>query len=142
MNRRAPAIDAGLRRQILRYGLVGGLGFLIDAGLLYALAAWGANLYGARVASFAAAVTVTWALNRSWTFGHSNRAGAGRSYVGYIVVQVIGSLANFVIYAGALNILPPTPGNAVLALACGSAVGLIVNFTGARFVFTPRTAPR
>jgi peptidoglycan/LPS O-acetylase OafA/YrhL/putative flippase GtrA len=141
MSRGSPAIDARLRRQVLRYGLVGGLGFLVDAGLLYALVALGANPYGARVASFAAAVTVTWALNRSWTFEQRRRAGAGRSYVGYAVVQVTGALANFLIYTGVLHFLAPTPGNAVLALACGAVVGLAVNFTGARLVFTPRTTP-
>lgn len=125
-----------LRRQILRYGLVGGLGFVVDAGLLYALIATGAGPYVARVASFAAALTITWGLNRAWTFETRGRAGAGRSYLGYLAVQLVGALTNFVVYAGALRLIAPTPVNAVLALACGSAVGLIVNFTGARFVFT------
>ena len=135
------AFDRRLRRQILRYGIVGGLGFVVDAGLLYALATGGANLYVARTASFAVALTVTWVLNRTWTFEQRGRAGVGRSYLGYAAVQLLGALANFLIYAGVLSVLSPTPGNAVLALACGSAFGLVVNFMGARFVFSPRTTP-
>ena len=133
------ARDSRLRRQILRYGVVGGLGFMVDAGVLYALIAWGSNLYSARVVSFAAAVTVTWALNRSWTFEQRGRGGAGRSYVGYALVQVAGASVNFLIYISVLEFLSPTPDNAILALAFGSAVGLVVNFIGARFVFAYRS---
>lgn len=130
-----------LLRQILRYGVVGGLGFVVDAGLLYALITWGTDPYYARAISFAVALTVTWAFNRGWTFGHRGRAGAGRSYLGYLLVQLAGALTNFLVYAGVLGLLEPSPANAVLALACGSALGLIVNFTGARFVFTRLSTP-
>lgn len=126
-------------RQALRYGVVGGLGFVVDGALLYGLVAWTLDPYVARVLSFAVALTVTWALNRSWTFGQRGRAGAGRSYIGYLVVQIGGALTNFVVYASVLGLLEPTPAHAVLALACGSAIGLIVNFTGARVVFAPKT---
>ena len=130
----------GLARQILRYGLVGGVGFVVDAGLLYALIAVGGDPYLSRLGSFAVAVTVTWALNRRWTFGRRGRAGAARSYLGYALVQLGGAAANFLVYAAVLGVLAPTPGNAVLALAAGSVAGLAVNFTGARLVFarTPR----
>lgn len=134
----AEAPGGGLRRQILRYGLVGGIGFVTDAGVLYALTSAGAGFYRARLASFAVALTVTWALNRHWTFGRRGRDGLARSYAGYLAVQLGGALANFLVYAGVLRLIPPTPAHAVLALACGSAVGLVVNFTGARLVFAPR----
>lgn len=132
------ARNGGLRRQILRYGMVGGVGFVADAGVLYALTAGGTDFYLARLASFAVALTVTWALNRRWTFGHRGRAGLAKSYAGYLAVQLGGAAANFLVYAGVLRLIPATPVNAVLALACGSAVGLVVNFTGARLVFAPR----
>ena len=110
--------------------------------MLYGLGAAGANLYAARLASFAVAVTVTWALNRSWTFGQRGPAGARRSYVSYAVVQVTGALTNFLVYAVVLRLLAPTPANAVLALACGAGFGLVVNFTGARLVFAGPAPPR
>jgi putative flippase GtrA len=126
---------AALRRQILRYGAVGTLGFAVDAGLLYLLTSKGADPYYARVASFAAALTATWGLNRVWTFQLRGAAGVGRSYVGYLLVQLMGALTNYLVYAGVLQVIAPTPGHAVFALACGSALGLAVNFTGARMVF-------
>jgi len=129
-------MSSALRRQLLRYGVVGGLGFAVDAGLLYVLASWGADPYASRLISFAVALTVTWALNRAWTFEVRGRAAAGKSYLGYALVQLLGALTNFVVYAGVLSLIGPTPAKAVLALAFGSAVGLAVNFTGARFVFT------
>lgn len=133
-----PGRGGSLRRQILRYGMVGGVGFIADAGVLYALTSNGTDFYRARLASFAAALTVTWALNRRWTFGQRGRAGLARSYAGYLAVQLVGALANFLVYAAVLRLIPATPVNAVLALACGSAFGLVVNFTGARLVFAPR----
>jgi putative flippase GtrA len=125
-----------LSRQVVRYGAVGALGFLVDGGLLYLLVAEGVNPHYARLVSFTVALTVTWALNRAWTFQARGTVGAGRSYVGYLLVQLAGLLTNYLFYALVLYFLEPTPGNAVLGLAVGSFFGLLVNFTGARMVFT------
>jgi putative flippase GtrA len=56
--------------RFLRFCLVGAAGSLVDAGLLQALVTLaGANPFVARVSSFLAAATVTWRLNRCFTFG-------------------------------------------------------------------------
>ena len=123
----------GLSRQILRYGLVGALGFLVDAGLLYLMVARGMPPHPARLLSFAAALTTTWALNRAWTF--QAQGAAGRSYLGYLLVQLFGLAVNYLFFAATIWLLEPTPANAVLGLAIGSAFGLVVNFAGARLVF-------
>lgn len=122
--------------QALRYLVVGGIGFVVDAGILWLLVRAGANPWLARLVSFPAAVLVTWWLNRAWTF-QSRAASRGREVSTYFLVQIFGALTNFAVYSAVLTVIPPTAGNAVLALAAGSAVGLIVNFAGAKLlVFT------
>ena len=65
-----------LRRDVIRFGIVGSLAFLIDATVLAALvhgAAW--SPFAARAAAIATAILCTWRLHRYWTFP----AGRARS---------------------------------------------------------------
>lgn len=58
-----------LRRDVIRFGLVGSLGFLIDVSVLAALvhgAAW--SPFAARAVAMATAILCTWRLHRHWTF--------------------------------------------------------------------------
>jgi len=120
--------------QALRYLIVGGIGFIVDAGILWGLVQGGMNAWMARLLSFAVAVLVTWWLNRVWTFAQSRSQTMGRQVSAYFLVQICGALTNFAVYSLVLAFIPPTPVNAVIALAFGSAIGLIVNFAGAKLV--------
>jgi putative flippase GtrA len=65
-----------LGRDVIRFGIVGSLAFLIDATVLAALvhgAAW--SPFAARAAAIATAILCTWRLHRYWTFP----AGRARS---------------------------------------------------------------
>src|SRR5579872_1255621 len=53
--------------QFLMFGVVGAAGFIVDTGIVYALR-YQLGLYGAGAVSYCAAATVTWLLNRVWTF--------------------------------------------------------------------------
>ncbi|MWD29576.1 GtrA family protein [Aquicoccus sp. SCR17] len=122
-------------RQFARFAAVGGVGFLVDGGLLYALVHFGAAPLLARALSFPAAVTVTWSLNRSWTFAASGPPGEqARRYRRYFVIQVVGALSNYLVYAFALALTGLSAAGAVQALAIGALAGLAVNFAGARLL--------
>ena len=69
---------------------MGAVGFLVDGGLLYLLVAQGMSPHLARLLSFSVALTTTWALNRAWTFQAGSSVEAGRSYAGYLLVQLSG----------------------------------------------------
>lgn len=117
--------------QFLRFAAVGGIGFLVDAVALYALVKLGGAPLLMRLVSFAVAVSVTWALNRLWTFAKTAQTPR-REYVTYVSVQTAGVAVNYAVYALVLSMLTPSPAHAVFALACGSAVALVGNFVGAR----------
>lgn len=135
-------------QQFLRFGAVGAVGFVVDAGMLYASApvlGW----YGARVLSFLAAATATWFLNRRYTFvevaaaeGATSRAtGAaapklvGRQYSQYLLSMLLGGCVNYAVYAATLHWIHG-PFAALLGVALGSCAGLGVNFAAAsRIVF-------
>lgn len=122
--------------QFLRFGSTGAIGFSIDASILYALVALGFDAYLSRVISFSAAVTITWLINRSWTFRSTENTENNNRFLRYLLVQMTAVSVNYAFYAAVLAFIPVTPANAVFALAVGSIFGLIVNFAGAKaFVF-------
>ncbi len=129
-------------RRFAAFVAVGTVGFAVDAGVLTALVRYGgANPYAARIASFAVAVVATWALNRRFTFESSADSATARAseYGRYFSVQVIGASANLVVYSICLMIWPQLIAWLVMPLAVGSAVGLIINFLGAKlWVFRPQ----
>jgi len=101
---------------------------------LVQLADW--SHISARALSFAAAVTVTWYLNRRWVF--SPTVDRAREYGSYFGVQMVGAMINLGTYASVIAVFPPLAGLPVLPLAVGSALALLFNYTAAtRWVFAP-----
>ena len=121
-------------RRILLFALVGGAGFLVDAGML-ALLLHVSPLgpFSARIVAIAAAMLVTFWLNRTFTFGRSDRSLAveGTRYGG---VGISAALLNYAVYAVILLVFPAVwP---VLAVAAASVVAMVWSFLGySRFVF-------
>ena len=130
-------------REMLRFGVVGAIGFAVDGGLLWVLVSNGVSPYVARIFSFPVAVVTTWWLNRLWTFSTSDKARPRRQLNLYFALQVVGALANFVVYLAILYVIEPTRLNALGALAVGASAGMVINFVGSRrFIFkvaTPAT---
>lgn len=118
-----------------RFIVIGALGFCVDAGLLALLIAAGGGLYSGRLISFPAAVTVTWYLNRVWTFREAATERPAREYVTYLAVQLVATLGNLVVYAALLRwVLGERTEMAIPALAIGAVVGLVINYLGARTI--------
>jgi putative flippase GtrA len=114
--------------QFLRFALVGVVGFVADAGVLrLVVSALGFNLYAGRVVSFLVAVTVTWALNRVFTFRHTGARAA--QWLRFVCANSLGGAANFGVYALLVGTLSSMRENPTVAVACGSLVGMGLNFT-------------
>lgn len=122
-----------LKRELLAFGLVGVVGFVVDVGVLYALAplfGW----YGGRVVSFVAAASATWILNRRYTFKvQPGVRSIWVEYLTYLATMLGGAAVNYGIYALTLRWLH-VPGAAALGVAFGSLAGLAANFLSARYL--------
>jgi putative flippase GtrA len=120
------------RARFARFSVVGGLGFLVVAGVLQ-LVITVTNLGPllARIGSFAVAVLVTFGLNRYWTFSGSQRPWA-QAFVAYLMVQSTGFAANMAVYTFIIVVLPHPLSQPVVALAAASAFALSLNYVGAR----------
>jgi putative flippase GtrA len=120
----------------LRFGMVGVIGFVVDAAILALMLSLGLGFYWGRACSYATAASCTWALNRSWTF-HDGNSRRVRQWAQFLAMNSIGGAVNYGVYAlivsyldGAYLVLP------FLAIATGSICGLGVNFAlSKRFVF-------
>lgn len=126
-------MSSSLMQQIIRFGAVGAVGFVVDGGLLWWLIASGINPYLARGMSFPVAVLVTWALNRSWTFRESSKASRKGQLRRYFGVQIVGTLTNYIVYSAIITIFGAAGAVIFWGFAAGSFCGSAVNFMGARW---------
>lgn len=116
-----------LRGQILRFGAVGVVGFVVNAGMVE----WLAHSIGpvwAQVLAFPVAASVTWWLNRRYTFGASSLAWR-REWVCYVVANALGWSANNGVYFFLIAQSYIFYRHPALAVAVGSLAGMIFNFT-------------
>ena len=125
---------------VVRFGLVGVVGFAVDGGLLQllvSLAGWGP--IGARAVSFPAAVLATWGLNRRITF-QDRSTPLGRSLLRYLAVSLGGAGANFLVYSALVLGSAQMAQQPLLPFAVASAVGMVFNYLGSKhFAFATRT---
>lgn len=83
--------------QLGRFGTVGGLAFVVDAGLFNLLRFGPGEVLGpkpvtAKVLSVAVATLVAWLGNRYWAFADTRRGARGRELVAFCAVNVGGML--------------------------------------------------
>ena len=122
--------------ELLRFGIVGVAGFVVDAAVLTAAIALGLGPWLGRVLSYLAAATATFALNRAWTFRDAASAQPMRQWALFLVVNLVGFTFNYGTYAVLIALVPIVAENPVLGFAAGSLAGLVGNFVlSRRFVF-------
>jgi len=132
-----------LRRQILLFAVSGVLGFVVDAGVVqWLVRGFDANPYAARVLSFLAAATATWAFNRHYTFAGHGSGSRRRQLARYLVAMTFGFALNYVAHALCLALFPVVHSWPAIGVAVGSAAGAVVNFLSSKFwIFrTPKGA--
>jgi len=128
------------RWQLIGFILVGAIGFLVDASVLSVLIdGKHTGPFLARAVSFPCAVTVTYFLNRAFTFSAQKSPLRKQEYFRYIVTQILGAATNFSVYVIILSFVSEAEEHPIAALAVGAIFGLAVNFVGSRyFVFTAK----
>lgn len=123
--------------QFLRFGVVGTVGFVVDAGVLLGMMALGLGPYGGRVVSYLIAASTTFALNRAWTFRTARRdAPVAAQWGRFVLLNLAGFAANYGTYAALVAGVPLVAAHPVLGVAAGSVAGMFINFgLSRRFVF-------
>ena len=124
------------RAQFLRFALVGCAGFVVDAGVLSVVLWIGADHYTGRIASYLAAATFTWALNRNYTFRAQRGTRLLSEWGRFLAANAVGGVINWAAYAILVSVSALVFAHPVIGVAAGSLAGLVVNFTlSRRFVF-------
>lgn len=127
-------------RQFIRFAIAGGVGFVVDAGVLYLMLALGTGAYLGRVVSFLCAAFVTWQINRRITFERIAGKSAWREWYEYLIAMTFGGLCNYGAYVVTLKMLPGGAASPLIAVAAGSVAGMFVNFATAKlWVFRRRS---
>ncbi len=129
-------------RSIALFLVAGVVAFCVDYGLYQAGVALGASPPLARVMSWLAAVTTTYAINSGVTFRPSAAAflqnGLRRPrhwdrYLPYVATQALGGMVSFITFLALLPRMRP-----LLALAVATLAATLCNYLGARTVLNRR----
>jgi len=114
--------------RFLRFALIGGVAFGVDAALYFLLGTVLDRAWLQKALGFAGGVSTTYWLNSAFTF----RAPLSWARYGlYVLSQAGGMVVNLVAFLVALRFVPT-----LMALALATLVGLVVNFLGARRVLS------
>ena len=141
----SPAVAARLER-MLKFAMTGGIGFVVDVGVLTLLTVlFDVNPYAARVFAILVAMTATWLINRRYTFQVHDKVADHRELLAeggrYGLVATAAALVNYGVYAAALygllatgvgpeDVWPP------VAAVIGSGVAMFFSWFGySRFAF-------
>jgi putative flippase GtrA len=129
--------------EFFRFGVVGTVGFVVDAGVLTLGLRAGTGPWLGRVLSYVAAATVTFSLNRAWTFRTADRSRPmARDWSLFLLVNLVGFACNYGTYAALIAGVPLVREVPVLGVAAGSLAGMVGNFLlSRRYVFRNRYEP-
>lgn len=135
--------------ELLRFGSVGAVAFVVDVGLFNLLRFGPGELLGekpltAKVVSVAVATAVAWLGNRYWTFSHRRHAtgagGVARQLLGFAAVNVGGmgiAVACLAFSVYVLGLTSPLADN-IAANVVGLGLGTVFRYLAYRhLVFTP-----
>ena len=119
--------------QFLMFGTVGVVGFLFDTAAVYSLRR-SLGLYGAGAVAYLVAATVTWLLNRLWTFRGLGSGPVHQQWAQFLVVNLGGFVLNRGTYALLVTFVALCAEQPVYAVAAGALVGMFLNFSLSRAI--------
>lgn len=120
-----------MKRRIVPFAIAGAVGFLVDAGVL-TLTAPALGAFGGRLLSFAAAVLMTWLINRNFAFADkAAQTGKGREFAAYFVAMLPGAAVNWLAYGIVVALVDGNRIGLILAVAAGSIAGMAMNLMAA-----------
>lgn len=79
-----------LIHEMLKFGVVGVLGVIIDVGLFNLARHFAVGPLTSKAISTTTAAVISYFLNRNWSFRHLARSGTGRELVVFLVLSAVG----------------------------------------------------
>jgi putative flippase GtrA len=126
------------QQQFLKFCVVGGVGFVVDAGTYFIMThELGGGLVSSRfVSSLIFGMTTTFALNSLLTFRGQGSGSIFSRYIKFATANIIGNLLNVATHAVLVENLALFHRIPLLGVVAGTFVGLVFNFMGSKyFVF-------
>ena len=126
--------------QMIRFGISGVAGFLVDAGIVaICTRTFGMEPIPSQAAAFSVAVTVTWLINRYWTFAENASDRWVHEFLRYIAANSLGAAVNNVVFSFLILTTVLFRNNPILAVSIGSLAGMVFNFLSSKnLIFTKR----
>ena len=131
--------DTALFVKFIKFGCIGGVVYLFDATCFWLLIKLIGLAGPARVISVALAMTLSWWLNRTFTFHASSNRMGWAELIKFMLSQLPGACINAAVSVLAFTYLKFAMNNPWLSTALGSCAGLFANFIMANvFVFNKK----
>jgi len=118
---------APLLLQFLRFGVVGGIGWVADTATVYALRPF-IGVVAAGLLAYPVAASVTWAINRAWTFRGQGEGSAFAQWLRFLAGNSLGFALNRGTYVVLVSTVGVIADNPVIATAAGAIAGMFMNF--------------
>jgi len=126
-------------KQLILFSIVGGVGFIADSAMLYAIKNH-LGLYFSRLISFSFAVLITWYLNRTITFNKHKDDNIFSNFAKYYMAMLVGGTVNILSYYLTIRVIPIAYAHPIIAIAIGSIAGLLFNYLlSKRYIFKVNT---
>lgn len=129
---RAPRESAfGLRTQLARFVLTGGLAAVVDYGSYQAMLATGLWIHLAKALAFVLGTLTAYLINRRWTF---RARGGGGQFASVMALYLITFAMQVGCNAVMLALLPQSPWRITLAFVVAQGTATTINFVVQRTV--------
>ena len=122
-----------LLHEFRRFATVGFAGLAVDTLFVYGLRGL-LGLIGAKLVSFLAAVTTTWALNRAWTFAGRSSGSLLHQWARFVGANALGAALNIGTFSVLVTLVPFCAAYPIVPILAGVAAGMFVNFALSRRV--------
>jgi len=124
-----------ISREVITFWAIGTIGFLVDGGLLTLLnSILNLDVLISRLCSFSVAVTVTWYLNRNYTFPDQRDEQALHEWTRYAALNGLGALLNLAIFFWLIFEFSALAAVPIVPFAIASLVALAFNFLVSKYI--------
>lgn len=136
-----PALSPELREKVMRegqmflkFGVVGAGLFFVDLALTLLIMNAGYGYLIGRAVGILVAMHCGFVINRLWAFKTMREYSLLRQWIGYVAANGLGAIVSYTV--GWILLQPGVIFQHIpaLAAACGTASGMVINFTGSRIL--------